>query len=280
MNTSCPPKFWMVLSIVVGTLTAGAFLPSCAWAPSGERAVVVYRNYVPPPWAPPYDNVSTIRYYYLPDYDVYYDVWQGTFCYQTGAMWICSATLPPMYADVNLYGVFLVLIHRDIARPWLHDRYYHDNYPPHCYDRYPDIVMHQRIISDVPSDRELVPRAFNENSDRVTFMRIPRERRAATPAPQPLPNAPSPQAPAPQAPAPLPNVPSRPPAPAPTPAPTPRTPGTGTSRAPAPPPARVAAPNYDRVVQEVPMRAITPSMPPASKKYNYGSGYVGQPKQR
>ena len=238
-------------------LTLGIVLHSCVIPTDTEKTVIVYDSYVPPPWAPPYDNVSAVRYYYLPDYDIFFDVWQGAFCYQTGAVWICSRTLPPMYTTIDLRGVFIVLIDRDVYRPWDHDRYYRDNYPPHCYDRYRDIVEHDRIIPNLPHDRELVPRAFNENSDRVTFMQHPVER-AMPPSPAPTPN-PSGRAPA--------------PAPGRSPAPTPE-------RVAVPAPIKPTTPNYDRMVHEVPMKAIAPSMPQASKKFNYGSGYAKEAKQK
>lgn len=201
---------------------------------------VVYQTYVPPPWAPPYDGINQIRYYYFPDYVMFYDVWDGVFCYQSGEVWICSPTLPPMYATINLYGTFIVLVHRDLVHPWDHYGYFERNYPRHCYEQYGPIVEHSRIVPNVPRERRLVPRAFNENTDRVTFMQ-------QTPASSSREMPPSP-VPQPQAP---------------------------TTREPAP--ARSAPPQYGREADEVPMRAISPAMPTESRGYNYGSGYTKPP---
>ena len=132
------------------------------------------QTYVPPPWAPPYDNVSGVRYYYLPDYDMYYDVWDGTFWYiGPDGSWISSEGPPPQYAGIDLSGTFIVLIDRNISRPWTNESYYRANYPAHGYDNYRDIVVHNRIVTNTAPGHELVPRAFNENTNRVTFMQRP-----------------------------------------------------------------------------------------------------------
>ena len=142
------------------------------------------QTYVPPPWAPPYDNVSGVRYYYLPDYDMYYDVWDGTFWYiGPDGTWISSEGPPPQYAGIDLSGAFIVLIDRNISRPWLNESYYRANYPAHGYDNYRDIVVHNRIVTNTAPGHELVPRAFNENTNRVTFMQRPTKVPGAAPAP-------------------------------------------------------------------------------------------------
>lgn len=221
---------------------AVAGFSSCAPPPENDQTV--YQTYVPPAWAPPYDGISQIRYYYFPDYDMFYDVEDGVFCYQTGDAWICSATLPPMFAAVDLDGAFIVLIHHDLVQPWLHHAYFERNYPSHCYDQYGAIVERNRIVPNLPRERRVVPRAFNENTNRVTFMQQPTGREMPPNPPPAPPKNPNQREPAPN--------PARP--------------------APAP-----ASPHYDRVAQEVPMRSITPSMPAASKSFNYGSGYSKPP---
>ncbi len=193
------------------------------------------QNYVPPPWAPPYDNVSAIRYYYLPDYEVYYDVWGGDFWYMgPDGSWIMSVGAPPSCAGVDLSGAFIVLIDRDIDRPWMNHEYYRDNYPRHGYDQYKDIVVHNRIVTNTEPGHELVPRAFNENTNRVTFMQRPIQPPSPPPPPsnggRPMPSD-------------HPPLPPTPPA------------------------------QYHHVVHEVPMSKITPSMPAASQTHNYGGGY-------
>jgi hypothetical protein len=152
-------------------------LGSCMVSQQGDDGTTaVYQNYVPPPWAPPYDNVSAVRYYYFPDCQVYYDVWQRQFWYLgPGGGWQYDMGMPPVCSGMELNTAFIVLIDRDIDRPWMNHGYYRDNYPRHGYDQYRDIVVHNRIVTNIEPNHELVPRAFNENNNRVTFMQKPVE---------------------------------------------------------------------------------------------------------
>ncbi len=202
-----------VLALIAGVACVGS--PSMAQIRVGIGVDIP--TYVPPPWAPPYDNVSTVRYYYLPDYDMYYDVWDGLFWYLgPDGVWVSSQGPPPQYAGIDLSGAFIVLIDHTISRPWLNEGYYRANYPAHGYDQYRDIVVHNRIITNTAPGHELVPRAFNENTNRVTFMQRPVAKPNAAPGPS----------------------------------------------------------TYHRVVHQVPMKSISPSMPAASRKLNYGGGYT------
>jgi hypothetical protein len=207
---------------------------SCVPPPEGESEVVV-QNYVPPPWAPPYDNTSSVRYYYLPDYDCYYDVWGATWWYGGPGGWVSSIGPPPQCSGVDLNGAFVVLIDKNIDRPWLNHDYYRNNYPAHGYDHYKDIVVHNRIVTNTAPNHELVPRAFNENTNRVTFMQRPVQPNLQTPPPPP------------------PNGVTLPPP----------------HEHPAPP----GPSHYHQVVHEVPMSKISPSMPKESQSHNYGAGY-------
>jgi hypothetical protein len=77
-----------------------------------------------PVWGPAgYDYVD---YYYLPDYDVYYDVPRGMFVYFDLGRWNFAATLPPRYGHYDLYHSYKVVINsRD---PWLRNSYYRSQY--------------------------------------------------------------------------------------------------------------------------------------------------------
>lgn len=168
-------KLSLILRRTSLMLAIVAALACCTQASHAQIHVGVdLQTYVPPPWAPPYDNVSGVRYYYLPDYDMYYDVWDGTFWYiGPDGTWISSEGPPPQYAGIDLSGAFIVLIDRSISRPWTNESYYRANYPAHGYDNYRDIVVHNRIVTNTAPGHELVPRAFNENTNRVTFMQRP-----------------------------------------------------------------------------------------------------------
>jgi len=231
-HTLFPVRVLLPLLAVLALCASSCYVP----AQSEQEQTVVVQNYVPPPWAPPYDNTSEIRYYYLPDYEVYYDVWGHQFWYlNDGGDWVESFGPPPPCAGADLNGAFIVLIDRDIDRPWQHHTYYRDNYPRHGYDHYTDIVVHNRIVTNTEPGHELVPRAFNENTNRVTFMQ-----RSTVPPP-------------------------------PTPPAMGGRPGEGNMPPPPTPPPPPAL--YHHVVHEVPMHQITPSMPVESQNHNYGGGY-------
>jgi hypothetical protein len=202
-------------SVFLAVILALAFYTNSSQAQISVGASIDVQNYVPPPWAPPYDNVSSTRYYYFPDYGMYYDVWDGQYWYMgPGGVWMASDGLPPAYAGVDLNSAFIVLIDRDVSRPWMNYSYYYHNYPAHGYDNYRDIVSRNRIVTNIAPGHTLVPRAFNENTNRVTFMQRPPQNAAAH-----------------------------------------------------------GSASYHRVVHEVPMRSIAPSMPAASRNLNYGRGY-------
>ena len=198
----------------------------------------VQLNYVPPYWAPPYDNVSTIRYYYLPDCDIYYDVWDHEFWYFDGAVWIESLDEPAICVDIPLSSAYIVLIDRHVERPWLRHEFYVRNYPRHGYDRYRDIVVKNRIITNLRPNHELVPRAYNENTGRVTFMQHPN---APAVAGHTEPNRS----------------------------------GTIAGSAPTQP---APSQQWHHQVHEVPMMSIAPSMPQESRKLNYGGGQNRAPR--
>lgn len=60
-----------------------------------------------PDWGPAgYDYAE---YYYMPDIETYYYVPQRQFVYFSGNRWVFSNTLPPMYANYNLYSGYKVV---------------------------------------------------------------------------------------------------------------------------------------------------------------------------
>ena len=164
-----------LLLILALLLTTTAFT-SCS---TSERLQtdesVTYDNYVPPAWAPPYDGMSSVHYYYFPDYEMYYDVWDSQFWYMNNGIWASSVGLPSLYANINLYNSYVVLVNRNVTRPWMNHQYYVTNYPRNCYNNYKNIVVNNRIITNVAPNHELVPRAYNENNNRVTFMQHPQK---------------------------------------------------------------------------------------------------------
>ena len=190
-----------LLYLLMGT---GLALVTNSCAPSGEVTA-----YAAPEWAPPYEDVADVPYYYFPDYGFYYDVGASQYWYPENGVWLSSGTLPDRFHDVDLNRSYMVMLNKGASKPWTNHSYYSQNYPAHAHENYTNIVTSNRAIPNVAPDREIIPRAYNENTDRVTFAEHPRN----TPA----------------------------------------------------------APAIAH--HEVPMQTIAPSMPPASRPYNYGSGY-------
>ena len=62
----------------------------------------------PPTWGPA--GYNTVRYYYLPDIESYYDVRNSMFIYYSGRSWIHSRTLPARYRNYDLYGGYKVVM--------------------------------------------------------------------------------------------------------------------------------------------------------------------------
>jgi hypothetical protein len=62
----------------------------------------------PPPWGP--YGYNEVRYYYLPDIEVYYDVHTSMFIYNSGGAWIHRKYLPRKYRSYDLYGGYKVVM--------------------------------------------------------------------------------------------------------------------------------------------------------------------------
>ena len=77
-----------------------------------------------PVWGPVgYDYVD---YYYLPDYDVYYDVPRGLFVYYDYGRWTFAASLPARYGRYDLYNSYKVVVNE--RNPWIRNNYYRSHY--------------------------------------------------------------------------------------------------------------------------------------------------------
>lgn len=80
-----------------------------------------------PLWGPVgYDYV---RYYYMPEIDVYYDVTNRTYTYYQGNRWITKSKLPGRYKNFDVYRTYKVVLND--SNPWR----YHSRHRSH-YGRY------------------------------------------------------------------------------------------------------------------------------------------------
>lgn len=117
-------------------------------------------NVVPPPWAPYYENVPLVQYYYLPDIECYYDVWHHEFAYLEDGYWMFGATLPAMYSWYDLNNAFIVVLDQNVHEPWMHFHYYVAHYPRYYY---------RTLYKDSYADNAHPMRGFNENARSVVY---------------------------------------------------------------------------------------------------------------
>lgn len=108
-----------------------------------------------PSWAPAYENMNRIRYYYFPDIECYYDVWNKEFVYLEDGNWMFGSSLPPLYSWFDLNRAFIVLLNYNVFEPWRHFHYYVSHYPRYYY---------RSFYRDRFDDVSNPVRGFNENS--------------------------------------------------------------------------------------------------------------------
>ncbi|MGA1977997.1 MAG: hypothetical protein ABSG89_09115 [Bacteroidales bacterium] len=132
-------------------------ISSCA---AYSQRIEVGINIAPPVWAPAYQNVNAVRYYYLPDIECYYDVWNHEFVYLEDGNWMFGATLPPAYAWFNLNTAFIVMLNANVFEPWRHFHYYVAHYPRFYY---------RTVYRDTYADPLHPMRGFNENERAVVY---------------------------------------------------------------------------------------------------------------
>lgn len=121
-------------------------------------------NVVPPPWAPYYENVDRVHYYYIPDIECYYDVWNHEFVYLEDGSWMFGATLPSIYSWLDLNTAFIVLLDYNVFEPWMHFHYYVSHYPRYYY---------RTFYRDNDRDINRPMRGFNENG-KISIYNNPR----------------------------------------------------------------------------------------------------------
>ena len=129
-------------------------LTSCSTTRLTAQPPVAYIN---PVWAPPY--TPGVRYYYLPDIEVYYDLANSDFVYLHDGRWQFSYGLPPLYSSYDLYNSYAIALNISVFEPWMHHHFYVSNYPRYYYrSLYPNVDY-----------RTL--RGFNENERKAIVWR-------------------------------------------------------------------------------------------------------------
>ncbi|SDD68454.1 hypothetical protein [Niabella drilacis] len=115
-----------------------------------------------PQWGPYGYNYNQARYYYLPEINVYYDVYNKTYIYQDRRSWVTTRSLPRQYGNVNLYNTYKVVINN--RNPW-RDNAVHQN----RYSRYRN--DHTQV-----SIRDYAYRNNNNRKDKNSYRNDPHNR--------------------------------------------------------------------------------------------------------
>lgn len=123
-------------------------------------------TYSTPTWASGISDGAS-PYYYFPDYDMYYDATGGQYYYLNNGSWLSSGAVP--YPGVDLNNAYVVELNRGTQRPWSDNDFYQRNYPAHAQEEYSRIAREQNLVPNVQQDHMIVPRAYNENTQRMIF---------------------------------------------------------------------------------------------------------------
>lgn len=142
MKTS---KKWLAVAVVLLSMT---IFNGCNTYRQGTYET--QPSYENPHWGPSYYEGT--RYYYLPDIECYYDIYNREFIFLNYAQWIYSPYIPSIYQDFDLNNSFIVIVNSNIYQPWMHHQYYVSHFPRYYYRDYYD-------HSNIP-----YVRGFNENS--------------------------------------------------------------------------------------------------------------------
>jgi len=99
-----------------------------SFAPARSQVNVNVNFGSPPAWGPP--GYTEVRYYYLPDLQMYYDVNVGQFIYWGGSNWVYSYSLPARYRYYDLYAApKIVLTNYYGPTPYRYISYHRVKYP-------------------------------------------------------------------------------------------------------------------------------------------------------
>lgn len=142
------------LFFILPVLCAALLFQNCE---TTQAVVDGSENVSPPYWAPPYEHLDRIHYYYLPDIEIYYDLWTNEFVYLDGGHWIFSAFLPPMYTSYDLRSAPVVILDYRVHEPWNFHELYVSHYPRYYFQSIPFGANMMR------------PRGLDENANKLVF---------------------------------------------------------------------------------------------------------------
>ncbi|WMJ73899.1 hypothetical protein RCC89_12105 [Cytophagaceae bacterium ABcell3] len=76
----------------------------------------------PPAWAVGHVHQASMRYYYVPSINLYYDSFTGAYYWHNGFRWRRSMRVPPMYANYNFRSAHFTQINFNGTRPYRDNR--------------------------------------------------------------------------------------------------------------------------------------------------------------
>ena len=116
-----------------------------------------------PIWAPQYDNVNQVQYYYLPDIESYYDVYNHEFVYLENGNWIFAPQLPQRYGWYDFNNSFSVVLDYSAHEPWRYHNFYFEHYPRNYY---------REMYRNEFANREHCARGFDENNRSLVYRNV------------------------------------------------------------------------------------------------------------
>lgn len=78
-----------------------------------------------PAWGP--TGYEYANFYFFPDLNIYFDVNNSLFYFQSGSKWISNRYLPNKYSKYDLYSLYKIVINDDI-QPWQNHKAYKNRY--------------------------------------------------------------------------------------------------------------------------------------------------------
>ena len=84
-----------------------------------------------PSWGP--SVTEAVRYYYLPEVNVYYDIHTAMFIYVHNGHWIHRRHLPDQFSHYNLHrGPKIIVYDYRGSKPYIHCKYHRKSYRMKC----------------------------------------------------------------------------------------------------------------------------------------------------
>jgi hypothetical protein len=106
-----------------------------------------------PSWGP--SGYTSVRYYYIPEIEAYYDVKTEMFFYISNGVWIQRNYLPTRYRNYDLYNGYKVVINNYYGdKPYHNYKHYKSRYPKGYKGHYQKTNGHNPKFKQHPSNNQ------------------------------------------------------------------------------------------------------------------------------